>query len=239
MESAVNAFDLDRIFLGDLELLFLVEVVFRTVIMYGYALLLIRLLGKRGLGQLSPFEFVIIIALGSAVGDPMFSPDVPILHSMVVISVVVVLNRLLASATQRHEKLESYLESYPACVVRDGRIEVEALVKERVSNQEVLSAMRLAGAEQLGQVKRAYLEPSGRFSAFLATNGEAVPGLALYPPDGELRQEPLTEGSYVPHEGDYACGQCGYSVHLSSGSSVAPCPACAETAWEPAITTVL
>jgi uncharacterized membrane protein YcaP (DUF421 family) len=55
--------------------------------MYLYALLLVRLLGKRGMGQLAPFDFVIIIALGSAVGYPMFYPDVPVLHAMAAITV--------------------------------------------------------------------------------------------------------------------------------------------------------
>jgi uncharacterized membrane protein YcaP (DUF421 family) len=224
-------------FLGDLELLFLLEIVFRTVIMYGYAFLLVRFLGKRGLGQLSPFEFVIIIALGSSVGDPMFSAEVPIIYSMVVITIVVFLNRVLARATQRNQRLEAYLESHPACLVRDGKIDVEALSEERISNQEVFSAMRLAGAHQLGQVKRAYPEPSGRFSTFLAPEDEVAPGLALYPECDDSFQAPLLAGSSAPEDGDYACGHCGLPLRLSAGSAVAACSACGETAWEPAITT--
>ena len=47
------------------------------------------MLGKRGMGELSPFELVIIVALGSAVGDPMFYADVPLVHGIIVITVVV------------------------------------------------------------------------------------------------------------------------------------------------------
>jgi len=59
MEAAqsIQPFDWHRIFLGDeLGLLFLLEIVFRTVVMYGYALIFARAIGKRGVGQISPFE---------------------------------------------------------------------------------------------------------------------------------------------------------------------------------------
>jgi hypothetical protein len=100
MPEKEYAFDLGRIFLGNLPWFYLAEVILRTTVMYLYALL--RLLGKRGMGQLAPFDFVIIIALGSAVGDPMFYPDVPVPHAMAVITVVVVLTRSVGFLTQRN-----------------------------------------------------------------------------------------------------------------------------------------
>ncbi len=234
----VEAFDLERMFLGDMDAIFLLEIVFRTVFMYGFALLLIRALGKRGLGQIAPFEFVIIIALGSAVGDPMFSADVPLLHSMVVVSLVVVMNQTLSRATQNNRKLEAYVQSYPACLVKDGRLEVETLARERISRDEVFSAMRLAGAEHLGQVKRAYLEPNGQFSAFLGNADEVRPGLSLCTPGDEARDNPLGAGAVAPEEGDYACAHCGHSDPLKAGDAVSPCPSCGDTIWEPAMTSV-
>ncbi|MBN9165362.1 MAG: hypothetical protein BGO98_30195 [Myxococcales bacterium 68-20] len=64
--------------LGDEPPLFLVEVALRTTIIFVYTLPLLRLLGKRGVAQLSLFQVTIIIGLGSAVGDPMFQADVPL-----------------------------------------------------------------------------------------------------------------------------------------------------------------
>lgn len=95
MDEEIQVFDWKRIFLGDLEPAFALEVAFRTGFMFAYTIILVRLLGKRGIGQLSPFELVIIIALGSAVGDPMFYPDVPLFHAMVVVTVIVLLQRAL------------------------------------------------------------------------------------------------------------------------------------------------
>ena len=86
-------FDLQRILFGDAPLLFALEIALRTAIMLVYSMFLLRLLGRRGLAQLSLFEFVLIIALGSAVGDPMFYPNVPVLHGLIVITVVVLIER--------------------------------------------------------------------------------------------------------------------------------------------------
>jgi hypothetical protein len=71
LQEADYAFDLSRILLGNRPWIFLVEIFLRTAIMYCYVLLLVRFLGKRGMGQLAPFDFVIVIALGSATQLPM------------------------------------------------------------------------------------------------------------------------------------------------------------------------
>jgi hypothetical protein len=67
-----QGFDLERMFIGEFSPVLLAEIAVRTVVMYVYALAVVRFIGKRGLGQVTPFEFVIVIALGSATGDPMF-----------------------------------------------------------------------------------------------------------------------------------------------------------------------
>ena len=82
--SNLSVFDWHRLFIGDLTPWFLAEVAFRTVFMFGWLLLMIRWIGKRGAGQFSILELSIIVALGSAAGDPMFYPEVPLLHAMLV-----------------------------------------------------------------------------------------------------------------------------------------------------------
>ncbi len=95
MDLATIYSELYRIFLGNESFLFFLEIIFRTTIMYVYMLCAIRYVGKRGMGQLSPFEFLIVILLGSAGGDSMFYPDVPLLHAILTITVVVLLQKLL------------------------------------------------------------------------------------------------------------------------------------------------
>jgi uncharacterized membrane protein YcaP (DUF421 family) len=158
--------EFDRIFLGDFSLELVLEIVLRTAIMYLFTLGLIRVLGKRGMGELSPFELVIIVALGSAVGDPMFYADVPLIHGIIVITVVVSLQRALVELTERHKALERLIESHPVCVVHSGQLLFEAMEHEDLSEAEVFMALREQGIEFLEEVRRAYLEPSGKMSVF-------------------------------------------------------------------------
>ena len=158
--------EFERIFLGELTWLAVGEIVLRTAVMYTYTLVLIRLLGKRGLSQLSPFELLIIVALGSAVGDPMFYPDVPLVAGMVVITGVVALEKLVVMLTEKNRRLERLVESFPVLLVRDGVIQTETLDREQLSEEETKMRLRLEGVEFLGDVRRAYLEPSGQVSIF-------------------------------------------------------------------------
>ncbi|HEY3427864.1 MAG TPA: YetF domain-containing protein [Acidimicrobiia bacterium] len=158
--------ELERIFLGDLTWIAVLEILLRTAVLYLYTLLLIRLVGKRGLGQLSPFELLIIVALGSAVGDPMFYPEVPVLSGVVVITAVVGLERVLVLLTERNQAIERVIESVPVCVVADGNLVQANLDKEDLSEHEIQMLLRLEGVENLGDVRRAYLEPTGKVSVF-------------------------------------------------------------------------
>ncbi|HJR22179.1 MAG TPA: YetF domain-containing protein, partial [Dongiaceae bacterium] len=185
-ETAQHSFDLYRIFFGDQPPEFFFEILFRTVVMYLYVLLLLRLLGKRGMGQLSPFEFTIIIALGSAVGDPMFYPEVLLLHCLAVVSVVVAMTRFVTYLSNRSELAEKFLEGQPCCVVEDGVLNLESIDQERFSREELFMLLREKGVSQLGQVRRAYVEPSGGVSAFRFPDDHAKPGLPIIPPYDEL-----------------------------------------------------
>jgi len=224
------SFDLERIFIGDLPLVFLGEVLFRTVIIYVYTLILVRLLGKRGLGQLSPFDFVIVIALGSAVGDPMFYDDVPILHSMVVITVVVLLQRGVSWLTERSARAQRFIDSEPRRLVCRGVVDFENLREELLESEELFAALRIHGVRQLGEVELAYIEPSGAISVISSkAPSPGRPLVARTDPNFPKRYEARER---VPHGASFACDCCGERLALAPGGSFpAHCPRCPSTAW--------
>ena len=157
-------FDLHRIVIGDLPWSFYGEILLRTATLFLFALVLIRTMGKRSLGQMSTFDFVIIIALGSAVGDPMFYDDVPLLYGMVVVVVVVAMERFLALLSTRRDAIEKFIDSTPTILIRDGVVDVDALRRELMSRSELFQALRINGVDTLGDVELAVLEPSGHVS---------------------------------------------------------------------------
>ena len=166
MESNIQPFDWQRMFLGDLPLLFILEIIFRTLVMYSYMLLVARYIGKRGIAQITPFEFIIVIILGSAAGDPMFYPDVPLIYGIVVLTTVVVLEKLMEYISNKSKSVETFIESKPTLVVNNGKIVNKALELEKVSRDELLMQLRMKGVLYIDNVKKAYLEPSGKLSVF-------------------------------------------------------------------------
>ncbi|RJF72489.1 DUF421 domain-containing protein [Deinococcus cavernae] len=222
----VQPLDWQRMFIGDTDALFLLEIALRTSIIFLWLLFLLRVTGKRGLAQLSPLELAIVIGLGSAAGDPMFYPEVPLLHAMLVLALVVGLQRLLAHFVIHNETIETFVEGTPVELVRDGVILHRGLERAKLSREDLFESLRAEHVRQLGQVQRAYFEQDGHLSVFLHPEGKAPPGLPVVPPwDLEL-PAPASPG----HPGPLACLNCG-RVQEAAGTC-----ACGEHHWVAATT---
>jgi uncharacterized membrane protein YcaP (DUF421 family) len=226
-------FDLRRIFIGDLSWGLAFEIVFRTLVMYVFALFLLRVIGNRGLGQLSPFEYAIIFAMGAAVGDPMFYPELPLLHGMLVLTGIVALNRIMVNLSNRNDRIEAFIEGKPYRLVKDGQLDLDGMNQAALSREEVFMQMRHAGVRQLGEVERAYIELDGEVSTFLFSLKEIRPGMPIVPPWDVNLDRPHTwnTNDTVPESGDYACRNCGEVVHLEAGDRFPACVSCEGTEW--------
>lgn len=184
--TTITPFDWQRMLLGAESPWYLIEIAFRTVWMFLWLLLLARLLGKRALNDLTPFDYILVIALGSAVGDPMMAPNVPIVHGMMVMTVIVFLEIVLARWTRTSKAVEKVVDSTPTLLVKNGQILDPEMGIEAISNRELLMLLRLEGVRNVGKVERAYLEPSGQLSLFLYDNGDEVEGLSTLPEDHNI-----------------------------------------------------
>lgn len=143
MAEQVTPLDLERMFMGTQPPLFVLEIVVRVLLIYGFAALMIRLMGKRGRRELSPFELLVrVIALGSATGDSMFYPDVPILHAWMVILVVVGCDVGMAHLQYRYTRVQRFVESTPRLVIRHGAVDSDALHAELLRLDELYSMLR-------------------------------------------------------------------------------------------------
>ncbi|SEJ45818.1 Uncharacterized membrane protein YcaP, DUF421 family [Deinococcus reticulitermitis] len=216
--------------LGDFEPLFLLEVAVRTGLMFLWLLLLLRLTGKRGLAQLSPLELAIVIGLGSAAGDPMFYAEVPLLHGMLVLAIVVGFQRLLAWLIIHSEAVETFVEGVPVELVRDGVMQLRGLERANISREDLFERLRPAGVRQLGQVQRAYFEQDGNISVFCREERGAPAGLPVVPPWDLEPPTPLPQD----HEGLAACLICGRVQELGEGQP-RTC-GCGAALWTRAVT---
>lgn len=158
-----------RILFGEEDtqsVLFFAEVLLRTIVMYCYTLFLTRMVGNGGIGQIGPFEFVLVIAVGSSAGDPMFYPEVGLLTGIFVITVVIILHRLTGFVVCRFRGLEDVIEGSPLLVVVDGKICGDRLGSGTLTERELLALLRLEGVRDTGEVSQAFFEPNGRLSVF-------------------------------------------------------------------------
>lgn len=231
MSDLATAFDFWRMFFGKEPALFLLEIAFRTVLIYVYTLVLIRWIGSRSIAQLSLVEFLLVIALGSAVGDAMFYPDVPLIHCMIVITVVVLLDKALSYIVARNPRLEDVIEGKSVEVINDGIIRVQALKELNFGHDELFEQLRLKDVEHLGQVRAAYLETNGMLSVFKRTSHREQPGLSIDPPWDVKEPQKLEAGSTALDEGVLACAQCGTLTEASAIAVLPACPNCAGTLW--------
>jgi len=220
-------FEWKRVLLNDLPLSFLLEVLLRSTIMFVVILASLTLTGKRGVKQISIFELVVIIALGSAAGDPMFYEDVGVIPAIVVFVVIIGLYRLVTTLVAKSTRFENLIEGKALYVIREGRFSMQDFKKEGVSQDEFFAELRMQSVEHLGQVKNAIIETSGEISVFYYPDDEVRPGLPLLPDDYNLKSELIVE------HGLYACTFCGNVKPLDPGMSV--CEVCDRKIWVKAI----
>lgn len=214
MDDPLVAFDLGRMLLGDAHPMFLLEIVARTLFIYVYALILLRWIGGRSVAQLSVVEFLLVIALGSAVGDATFYPDVPIVHAMVVITTVVLFDKGIDILIRRYRVAKQVIDGGPVLVMQDGRILKDGTLSRQLGDLELMEMLREAGIENLGQVRVAYVEAGGRLSVFRADPPR--PGLRIVPPVELEPHAPAADGHDAVCTGcgalwagdDVACGFC-------------------------------
>jgi uncharacterized membrane protein YcaP (DUF421 family) len=235
--TAIRIFDLQRMLLGDLPWMFTFEVIVRTVVIYVYTLFMVRLLSKRAVGQLSLVEFLLVIALGSAVGDPMFYHDVPLLHGIAVITVVVLLDRVLAYYITHSEVVERLLEGAPCTVVHDGVMLPKGLSAAGMNREELFQFLRLQGVEHLGQVRAAYVEQTGHVSVFCYPPQAKRLGMRTMPPWDVAPPLRFACNQQVEQEALLACELCGSVQQFYAGQTLPNCASCGAQTWVDAVYT--
>jgi len=136
----------------------------RTAIIYVAVLLGFRLAGKREMGQMTPFDLVVILLVANAVQNAMVGPDTSVPGGLIAASVLFAGNYALASTRERVPWLRRAVEGYPTLLVREGQFVAPNLRREGIEKDEVLMAMREHGIGDVKEVQTAVLETDGSIS---------------------------------------------------------------------------
>ncbi|WP_161864400.1 DUF421 domain-containing protein [Pseudomonas yangonensis] len=220
----MTAFDWQRMLMDDFPLLFLAEVALRALFAFVVVFVFLKVSGRRGIRQLSLFELVVILTLGSAAGDVSFYEDVPLLPVAMVFASLLLFYRLTVLAMSHFKRFSIWMEGEPVTIIREGLYDLDSLRRLKISSDEFFMELRQQGVEHLGQVRLAILETDGEVSLYFYPAEAVKFGLSVLP----LEYRP----SYVrvPSNTVYACTRCG-NTEVIDAEQQATCPRCENNQW--------
>jgi uncharacterized membrane protein YcaP (DUF421 family) len=140
------------------------EKVVRTVLVYAFIVIGIRVFGKRELAQLNPFDFVVLIMLSNTVQNAVIGEDNSVIGGLIGALTLLTVNYLVVRFLFGHRRLDQLLAGEPTVLVKHGKVIQSALAKELVTESELLSVLHRQGFGNLGEVERCVLEPGGVFA---------------------------------------------------------------------------
>jgi len=140
------------------------EKVLRSLIVYGFLLLMFRLLGKRQVGQMTPFDLIVLLILSNGLQNAMIGPDNSVAGGLIGATAILGINWLVARVAFMNRWFERAIEGVPTLLVHHGQVIETNLRKENLSREDLLSNLRTQGVFDICEVRAAVLETSGKIS---------------------------------------------------------------------------
>ena len=136
----------------------------RTVILYICVVTAMRIMGKRQLGELQPSEFVIALIISDLASIPISNRNVPLSHGLIPIAALVLMEFIFSTLVIKSEFMRRLITGVPVQIIEDGKFIMKKLKKLRVSLDDVMEQLRLAGYSSISQIDCAILETNGQLS---------------------------------------------------------------------------
>jgi uncharacterized membrane protein YcaP (DUF421 family) len=137
------------------------ELIFRVALVYAGVFLLLRIVGKRHVGELAPFDLVVLLILSECVQNALIGDDKSVTGGLIAAATLFGINQVVGRISWRNKRAERLLEGTPRVLVRHGRVLKQVLAEEQITHSELLEALRREGCSSLSKVRYAILEPSG------------------------------------------------------------------------------
>jgi uncharacterized membrane protein YcaP (DUF421 family) len=152
------------------------DLVLRATVIFLALYLLVRLMGKRELGQMTPFELIVLVVIGDLIQQGVTQNDFSLTGAVIAVSTIAFWALVFSWLSYLSPAAERLLEGEPRVIIRDGELLEANLRRSRLTRSEIESEMRLAGIARLGDVAWGILEPRGKISFIQrAEGGEEEP----------------------------------------------------------------
>ena len=168
----------------------MITALIRTIILYFFIIVGLRLSGKRQIGELEPGELVLALMLSDLAAVPMQDFGIPLLAGLIPISTLLALSLLLSQLSFHSLRFRKWICGVPSFLIREGKIQQKALQRNRFTLDELMEELRLQGISQAEDVKYALLETSGQISV--------LPYTAQMPPTTQQLQMNLPDDVTLP-----------------------------------------
>ena len=152
----------------------MITILFRTLLIYGFLILIMRLMGKRQLGELEVSDFVTTLIISEIAALPLTNSDIPITHALLPVLILAALEMGLSALLLKRPEYKRILIPRPAVLICQGIPDRTAMHKARISCEELLSQLRLQGINDFDAIACAVLEPNGQISIIAETDNETV-----------------------------------------------------------------
>lgn len=148
------------------------EIIIRSFVVYVFLIAILRLTGKRQIGQLAPFDLVLLLVLSNSVQNAMNGGDNSLIGGIISAVTLILLNYIVGRLTYKNKLMEAIIEGRPQVLIHDGRLFEDVLEREKLTRHELNAALREAGCSTIEEVHFAVLENNGKISVKASARGK-------------------------------------------------------------------
>ncbi len=147
-------------------------VMIRTIILYFTVVITTRIMGKRQIGEMQPFELVIAIMVSELASLPMQDTRIPLVHGVIPIVTLLFLQAVISMAELKSETARTIFSGKPSIIIKDGKMDIKQLKYDRFNINDLFEELRLQGYYNIENIQYAILETSGQLSVIPKTELE-------------------------------------------------------------------
>jgi uncharacterized membrane protein YcaP (DUF421 family) len=140
------------------------EKILRPILVYVFLVIVVRLAGRRELAQLNSFDLIVLLMLANTVQNATIGNDNSMVGGLIGVSALLLVNYLVVRFLYRHPRVDRLLEGGPTMLIRDGQVIRKNLVREAITEGELMEAVRKQGLGSVEEVAGAVLETGGVIS---------------------------------------------------------------------------
>jgi uncharacterized membrane protein YcaP (DUF421 family) len=149
----------------------------RLLIMYILIFILLRLMGKRQIGDMQPFELVVTLMIAQVASEPIISVDTPLLHGFIPVVLLFFIESIVSFFSLKSKKFKKIVIGSPSVLIKNGKIDYKQMKKLRIDVEDIIELIRNSGEMELSGVRHLILETNGKASVI--TNQKSLPDILI------------------------------------------------------------